>query len=201
MTVMPPPGWTLAAAVLVAVFGVLAVVVINKTPQGHDKHYAYFFAGLMAGIGGGQLGLLIAYTNLYEPGSTYDWNHSWTGMYIVGEITLIIMALATTIARLDKFPSAWPRLEFTLQGSACAYLTSLVCNQLAALGPQAQQHDILAFGKFIFGATTLVLLITAAGYLSMWTERRFFAKPATANDNKSEKPEKIDMIKRLDSTK
>lgn len=169
MTVMPPPGWTFAAAILVAVFGLLAVAVVAKTPQGYDKSYAHFFAGLTAGIGGGQLGSLILYSSLYKPGYTYGWNNSWMGLYIFGEWVLIAMAFATTMSRQDKFPSTWPRLEFALQGFANLYLISLTCNQLAAIAPTGPgRQDALHFGEFMFAVTTIVVILTAAAYLSMW---------------------------------
>lgn len=200
MSVMPPPGWAIAAASLVAVFNILAVAVIAKTPQGYDKHYAHFFAGIMAGIGGVQLGLLLAYMSQYTPGSTYTWSNSTAiTLYILGEWVLVAMAFTTTLSRQDKFPSTWPRLEFALQGFASLYLVALSCNQLAAIAPtRPGRQDALRFGEFLFAVTTIILLMTAAGYLSMWTERRFFATTtAAADDNKSEKPDKINMTKQL----
>ena len=200
MTVLPPPGWTFAAAVLTAVFSLLAMIFITKTPKGHDKHYAYIFASLMAGIGGGQLGVLIAYANMYPAGHTYSVrNPGWTVAYIIGEWTLIIMAFATTTSRLDKFPSNWPLMEFALQGFANLYLVSLTCNQLAAIAPKAQTQDVLGFGKFVFAVTTIVVIITAMTYLSMWTERRFLNRPtATTDGNKDEESSvKVDMVKRV----
>lgn len=193
MTVMPPPGWAFAAAVLAAVFGVLTVALVSKTPTGYDRHYAHFFAAIMATIGCGQLGLLIAYASIYNPGYTYSVRSSnWIMLYILGEWVLVIMAFVVTMSRQGKFPSSWPRLEFALQGFTSLYLIALSCNQLAAIVAKAKQHEVLHFGHFLFGMTTLILLMTAAVYLSMWTERRFFAKTTATADG-----DKINMVKRL----
>lgn len=196
MTVLPPPGWTIAAAVLAAVLGTLAALVISKTPQGYDRQYAYFFASLSASVGGAQLGMLVVYGNLYAPGHDYTWaNRTWPAMYMVGMWTLICMALSVTVSRQDKFPATYPRLEFALQGFACLYLLALTCNQLAALAPKASQQDVLGFGKFVFAMTTLVALMTGVCYLSRWTEGRFIAARAKADSKKSTK---VDMTKQLD---
>lgn len=200
MTVMPPPGWTIAAAVLVAVFGILAAAFIAKTPEGYDRHYARIFAGVMAGIGAGQFGTLLAYASAYNANYTYTVrNPTWTVLYMIGEWTLIIMTFLTTMDRQDKFPSDWPRLELALQGFACLYLVSLTCNQLAAIAPKAQTHDVLDFGKFVFAVTTIVLMMTAAISLSKWAERYFLNRPtATTDGSKNEEsPIKVDMVKRL----
>lgn len=203
MTVMPPSGWTFAAATLVTVLSLLAGIVITKTPKGYDRHYAYFFACLMSGIGGGQLGLLIAYASLYDPGKIYSWDHSWMGLYIFGEWVLIIMAFATTMSRQDKFPLTYPRMEFALQSFASLYLIALTCNQLAAIAPKASQREVLQFGEFVFAMTTIVLIMTAAMFLSTWTERHFFAAaPTTVDDNKANnEPTPINMTKQLGDKK